>query len=452
MSKKYFHIITIGCQMNKSDSERFARCLCDLGFNETKEIKKANIVVLTTCGVRQSAEDRIYGLVPKIKKNNPDCILILTGCLVNRKDVRERLKDKVDVWLPILEISNLKFKILNKLNKNKTKTKKEYNYLNILPKYTSKFSAFVPIGNGCNNFCTYCVVPYARGREVYRPAEEIINEVKDLVKKGYKEVILIAQNVNSYQNNLKFSIYNYQLRKNIKYNNLNFAGLLRLINDIEGDFWIRFATSHPKDMSDELINTIVKCKKVCRHIHLPAQSGDNKILAKMNRKYTIEHYIKLINKIRKSLNKASNNNYLPVSLTTDIIVGFPGETKAAFNNTIKLFKKIKFDMAYIAKYSPRYGTAAVKFNDNINKNEKKRREEKLMEILRLTALNNNKLYLGKTVKILIEGKNKKGIYYGKTGTNKNVKFLNTEDKIKIGEFKIIKINKVHDFGLEGVLN
>jgi len=343
MKNKLYHIITIGCQMNKSDSERLASILEQNGYRKTDNKYQADLVVVNTCGVRQSAEDRAYGLIPEIKKRNKKVKIVLTGCLVYREDVKKRLKEVVDVWLPLEQISNSKFLISNKISNVQCQ-----NYLSIKPKYQSKFSAFVPIGNGCDNFCSYCVVPYARGREVYRPAKDILAEVKSLAKKNYKEIILIAQNVNSY-----------------KSGKIDFAGLLKMAESVKGDFWIRFATSHPKDMSDKLIKTVASCKKVLKEIHLPMQSGDNQILKKMNRKYTVEHYKKIIKKIRQLMPEAK--------ISTDIIVGFPGETKKQFNNTAKLFKEIKFDLAYIARYSPRPGTAAFKLVDNVKPAEKKRR-------------------------------------------------------------------------------
>jgi len=328
MKNKTYHIITIGCQMNKSDSERVARVLEKQGYKQTGNKYRSDLVVINTCGIRQSAEDKVYGLVPRIKKENPKAKIILTGCLVARVDVKRRLKEYVDVWLPINQIAD--------------------DYLKIKPKYNSEFSVFVPIGNGCNNFCSYCVVPYARGRETYRPVKDILAEVRGLVRKGYKEITLIAQNVNSY-----------------KLGKVDFADLLKKVNDIPGDFKIRFATSHPKDMSDKLIKTIASSKKVLKEIHLPAQSGDNQILKKMNRKYTVGHYKKIINKILKLMPGAK--------VSTDIIVGFPGETKNQFNNTVKLFKDIKFSQAYVARYSPRPGTAAYKLVDSVTPMEKKRR-------------------------------------------------------------------------------
>ncbi len=453
--------------MNKSDSERIAGHFEEQGMRPEADKYKADVVVLTTCGVRQSAEDRVYGFVPRIKKENPGCFLILTGCLSMRSDVKKRLGDLVDLWMPIGEISNIKYQINSKFKISNSK-QDNCSYLELKAKYSSAFSAFVPIGNGCNNYCSYCVVPYARGREKYRQAEDIINEVKDLANKGYKEITLIAQNVNSYK------------VKSKKLKVVDFSKLLRLINDIPGEFWVRFATSHPKDMSDELIETIAECERVCEHVHLPAQAGDDKVLKAMNRKYTREEYLILIKKIRQCCNDKmpfgyksnpklkifnSNNWVAPVSITTDIIVGFPGETKEQFENTVKLFKEVKFDMAYIARYSPRPGTAAAKLKDNVPKQEKKRREAALMKILRKTALENNKKYIGKTVKVLVEKKGKDGDWFGKTRTFKNVKIddrparnasvarrarQQTAESLS-GKFVEVKIIKVKDFGMKGKL-
>jgi tRNA-2-methylthio-N6-dimethylallyladenosine synthase len=447
MKKNSYHITVVGCQMNKADSERIAGFLNHQGLCGVENRETAEFIILTTCGIRQSAEDRIYGLVHKIRKNCPKAKIIITGCLSGRKDVLKRLKGKADLFLAISEIPTLEKWIINIrriASRKETKTilpgrAPDNSYLKIKPAYNSAFQAFIPIGNGCDNFCSYCVVPYARGRETYRPAEEIFAEAAALVKKGYKEIALIAQNVNSYRD-----------PENNKY---TFPKLLKSINNISGDFWIRFATSHPKDMSDELVKTIANCEKVCRHIHLPAQSGDDGILKKMNRKYTAGHYAKLIAKIRKTLNntKISDiNSFQPlVSVSTDIIVGFPGETRAQFNNTKKLFKASDFDMAYISQYSPRPGTASAKIADSVPKAEKKKREEELMAILRKTALANNKKYLGRTLEVLVEGKSKSGQWFGKTETYKVVKFPAKSDEHLTGKFIHVNITKAHDFGLEG---
>jgi len=451
--------------MNVSDSERIAGYLEGLGFRQKSERDQASLVVLTTCGVRQSAEDRAYMLLPKIKKENPKAITVVTGCLSGRADVQRRLMKSVDLWLPIVDLPKLGKMIAKKQNltprlaiapakratlslarRGRNAGGSVDGYLKINPKYSSTFSAFVPIGNGCNNFCAYCVVPYARGREVYRPAEDILMEVKNLVKKGYKEIVLIAQNVNSYRS----SVITQEVMRSSRRRSappqddsgaINFADLLKMVNDIPGDFWIRFATSHPKDMSEELIKTIAECDKVCPQIHLPAQAGDNKVLARMNRKYTREHYLGLIKKIRKNLPDTS--------ISTDVIVGFPGETISEFKNSEKLFREANFDMAYTAQYSPRPGTAAAKMKDDVPKQEKKRREEALLKILRRTALTNNKKYIGKTINVLIEGT--RGNYcFGKINTGKTVKITGNNDKRLIGKFVKVKIRSAKDFGLEGV--
>jgi len=481
---KTYHIITIGCQMNYADSERLASRLEKQGYKKTDDKYGADLVIVNTCGVRQSAENRIYGLIPKIRAMNPKVKIILTGCLTERKDVKRRLKDYVDEWMPINKIFNFQFSISNQFSNNnfQINTKSEDYYLKIKPKYESKFSAFVPIGNGCDNFCAYCVVPYARGREVYRPAEEIFFEVKNLVKKGYKEIILIAQNVNSYKSHIdslpdKGGLGRvllsqakpplappYQGEKN-----MDFADLLKTLNDIKGDFWLRFLTNHPKDMSKKLIKVMANSEKVCPQIYLPVQAGDDKVLKRMNRGYTVAHYEKLVKKIRDVFNfqfsifnfqknsklqiKKSEIWHAPVAISTDLIVGFPGETKKQFNNSLKLFKQIKFDMAYISEYSPRPGTAAFKLADNVPAGEKRRRKNELDKILKQTALINNKKYLKKTVRVLVEKETKAGEWFGKTATGKDVKITNRESIITnlAGKFVEVKITEAKEFCLAGAL-
>jgi tRNA-2-methylthio-N6-dimethylallyladenosine synthase len=299
-------------------------------------------------------------------------------------------------------------------------------YFKIKPSYKSNFSAFVPIGNGCNNFCSYCVVPYARGPEVYRSAVDIINEVKELIEKGYKEIILIAQNVNSYQAN-----------------DYNFAQLLQEIAALPGEFWIQFSSSHPKDMTVELIKVIGSSNKICDHVHLAVQSGDNQILKAMNRHYHINHYYDLIKQIRQL--KPG------VSITTDVIVGFPGESRWQFHHTAKLFRKVKYDMAYIAQYSPRPGTAAAKLEDNVSAREKRRREKKLENILRKTALEHNQKQVGQEDLVLVEGKTKRQEWYGKDSGYRTVKFIDNRVQTTnlVGTFVKVKITKAYSFGIIG---
>ena len=321
-----YHVITFGCQMNKADSEKITAVLENKGYKTASKINEADLIIVNMCSVRQSAVDRVYGLLSKINKLKVKTIL--TGCIL-KKD-RNKFRKYFDEIIDIREF-----------------TKNEQ-------KYSNNTRAFVPIMTGCNNFCAYCVVPYTRGKEVSRPSEEIICEVKNLIKRGFKEIWLLGQNVNSY-----------------KY---NFSKLLRKINKIPGKFWIRFTSSHPKDFSDELIKAMAECEKVAKYLNLPVQSGDDKILKKMNRPYTVKQYKNLIKKIRKKIPD--------INLSTDVIVGFPGETKKQFENTVKLFKEIKYDIAYISKYSPRSGTMAAKLEDNVSHQEKKRREKILEKTLK----------------------------------------------------------------------
>lgn len=334
-----YHLITYGCQMNKSDSERMAAQLEKQGYQSAQKIEEADLVVVNACSVRQSAMDRIYAKIDQLNQRKPRPKIILTGCLLETD--KEKLKDKVDEIWPLVDFS-------------------------LSPKYQPSSYAYVPIMTGCNNFCSFCVVPYTRGREKSRPAQEIIKEVKKLVKRGYKEIILLGQNVNSY-------ISEQRTVNSEQYQNINFPTLLRILNNIPGQFQIRFLTNHPKNMSDELIETVAQCEKVAKYIHLPVQSGDDQILEKMNRGYRVADYKNLVKKIRQKIPG--------VKISTDVIVGFPGETEKQFQNTVKLFKEIKFDQAYIARYSPRPGTAAAKLKDEVPAQEKKRREKILTSIL-----------------------------------------------------------------------
>ena len=436
MNKKTYNIFVIGCQMNISDSERIAFSLEALGYVYEEDIYKADLAVITTCGVKQGAENRIYGLVPTIRKRMPDGKIILTGCLSGEKIVKNRLKGLVDIWMPITDLDN----ISNLLNGDEKISKKnERDYLKLKAKYQTDYSAFVPIGNGCDNYCAYCYVPYARGREKYRDYKEIIKEVKDLIKKDYKEITLIAQNVNSY-----------------KSGNVNFSKLLRMVNDLQGDFWLRFSTSHPKDMSDELIEVMGGCDKLCHHVHLPAQAGDNDVLKNMNRRYTKEHYLGLIKKIRQSMNgdagEIIKRIWNPVvSITTDIIVGFPGETEEQFQESISLFKEVKYDMAYISEYSKRPGTSAAKMKDVVSEEEKEERGKRLDSVLSKYCLENNKAYLGKTLEVLVDRKTNKGEWVGKTKTSKTVIIDNFRDENLLGEIVMVKIEKVKNFGLYAII-
>lgn len=442
-----YNIITIGCQMNIADSERLRFYLEKLGFKNEADFVKADFVILVTCGVRQMSEDRIFGLIDRVYKNNKKAIVAITGCLSWRKDLQRTLGERVKLWFSITDLVNLDKKLKKFFPKIKSIRKKEKDYLELEADYSSSFSAFVPIGNGCNNFCSYCIVPYARGREVYRPAYNILKEVQALIKKGYKEINLIAQNVNSYQSDNDIRIEK-DFGFKIKNKKIDFADLLSMADQFEGDFWLRFSSSHPKDVSHKLIKVLKKAKHVCEHFHLPVQSGDNDILQAMNRKYKVKDYKEKVAKIKEALDF---KNGFSASITSDVIVGFPGEKIKNFNNTKKLFKEIKYDLVYIAKYSPRYKTASSFLEDDVSLTEKKRRERELTDILKKTALKNNQQYLNKEVKILVEGFDRKGFLTGKTRTFKLVKIKNKINCPQnfIGQFIKVKIEKVFEFELQG---
>jgi len=431
-----YHLITYGCQMNKSDSERIVTVLENCGFEPTPKESEADLILINACSVRQSAVDRIHGKInnfKNLKRKNPNLKIILTGCLL--KADQKKFKDRVDLIFDIRDLS-----LLPQFFNLKTKLKVK-SYLQILPKYQTSFRAYVPIIIGCNNFCSYCVVPYTRGQEISRPAKEILCEIKSLIDRGYKEIWLLGENVNSYQSFLTLEEKSPQTNQEISPKKVNFPELLKMINDLPGNFWIRFTSSHPKDFSDQLIDVIASCKKVAKYINLPIQSGDNQILKKMNRPYTVEQYKALVKKIRKKIPE--------VCLSTDVIVGFPGETKKQFQNTVKLFKEIKFDMAYIAQYSKRAGTAAAKLKDNVSHQEKERRDKILTEVLKRTALQNNQKYIGKIVEALPE-KMVKGFLIGKTKTFKTVKFKGKENLI--GKFVKVKIIDALPWGLKAKLS
>jgi tRNA-2-methylthio-N6-dimethylallyladenosine synthase len=406
--------------MNISDAERVAGVLENAGYKQTSNINEADLIAVTMCSIRQSAVDRVHGLVQKFKalKKNPKTIL--TGCIL-KKDKKLFIKG-FDYIVDIKDIKKIPQIIKNASNHNLRDRVKndltESNYLNIIPKYENKFSANVPIMTGCNNFCSYCVVPYTREREISRPSKEIVTEIKNLIKNGYKEVWLLGQNVNSYKP--------------------SFPELLKKINKIPGEFWIRFTSSHPKDFNDEVINAMATLKKVSPYLNLPVQSGDDKILKAMNRHYTIKDYK---NKIKKLREKIPN-----IAISTDIIVGFPGEAKKQFLNTAKLFQDVKYDMAYINKFSLRAGTAAAKLKDSVSKEEKKNREKILTDILKETALTHNKKLIGKET-IVLFNENRGENYFGKNEYYKTIKVKS--DKDILGKLVKVKITEARPFILIG---
>ncbi len=407
---KRYHLITFGCQMNYADSERIITILENAGYQSTPLLDQAELIIVNMCSVRQKAVDRIYGLIPKIreqKAENSHLQTILTGCIPNKD--QEKLKEEFDF---ILKKENLLSwpKLLGfPQQKNKSQ-----HYLEVPPTYQSPFSVFVPIMTGCNNFCTFCIVPYTRGREYSRPVENILFEINHLAQKNYKEIWLLGQNVNSFSG------------KTANGDIINFSQLLILINKIPGDFWLFFTSSHPKDFSDELIETMARLPKIAPYLNLPVQSGNNKVLATMNRSYSIEQYDEIVKKVRKSFWEKRKGLERLLSLSTDAIVGFPQETEDEFNDTVALFERIKYDSAHIAKFSPRPQTAAAQMIDNVPHREKVKRKEKLNSILAKTALENNRHYLSQKIPVLIEE-------------------INTEHQFMLGRSRSYKVVKIEGF-------
>jgi len=418
MSK--YLITTFGCQSNTADSEKTAEIMENLGYTRAENMEdlisaKNPVLIFNTCSVRQKAEDRIFGLNNKLenlKVKSPELKIILTGCMMHysEKDLKKRLP-LFDYFIDIKKIKTLE-KILPKIKILENKGL-------LAEKTDSKISALIPISHGCDNFCAYCIVPIARGRETSRTVVDVIGDIKKAVANGAKEIWLLGQTVNSYKN------------EGVKFHNL-----LRLINDIDGDFWIRFTSPHPKYFSDELIKAMAECEKFAHYLNLPVQSGNNTVLKRMGRPYTVGHYKKLVGKIRKAMPD--------IAISTDIIVGFPGETRKQFEDTKKLFEEIKFDMAFISEYSPRPKTVAYKmFKDNVSHQEKESRKNELNEILKKTALENNQKLVGKTVKVL----------NGRTEGNKPIEITNVKHSmlnIK-NNFVSAKIIKASIWSLKGKL-
>lgn len=433
------HIITHGCQMNEHDSEKISWLIEKMGFTESLQKEEADLIILNTCSIRHSAEDKVYGQLGQLKhlkRANPNLKIAVCGCMMQRKESREFVLDKFKHVDIIFGTNNI-WKLPHLLNKSLSGEKlvmdidEDYtdfdNQLNANHLYDYK--AFVNIMYGCNNFCTYCIVPYTRGREVSRDPQDIINEVKLLVSKGVKEVTLLGQNVNSYGKTLEVPI--------------TFAKLIKEIDKIEGLERIRFMTSHPKDISDELIACYGKIDKLCNFLHLPVQSGSTDVLKRMNRKYTREQYLDIIKKV-----KQVNPN---IALSTDLIIGFPGETEEDFLDTLELVKEVEYDSAFTFLYSLREGTAAAKFQDMIPDNVKHDRFQRLLDVLYPIQLEKNKKFENQVVKVLVEdiSKNKEDYLSGRSEEFKLVHFKG--DSNLIGKIVNVKIKSVNTFALEGEL-
>ncbi len=403
-----FYIETYGCQMNVADSELIAGILTKAGHQEVTQIGEAELLLFNTCSVRSHAEERVLGRIQSEgfrKKDNPYLKIGVVGCMAQR--MGQELKQDhqvvdfivgVDQYLNLPEILQGKIAATCLTDFEPTEI-----YSGILPSYQSKHCAYITIMRGCNNFCSYCIVPYVRGRERSRPWQAIIQDTIASGKQGRKDITLLGQNVNSYQDL-----------------EVDFPCLLAKLNCLEDIYRLRFITSHPKDLSDELIEVIAKSAKVCEHIHLPIQSGSDHILQEMNRNYTVQHYLDLVTKLRNAIPN--------IAITTDIMTGFPNETTEDFQDTLTLMKEIEFDDAFCYKFSPRPGTLAAGFKEQISEQERLLRLQQMIELQRTITLKKNKALLGRTVEVYIEGYSKKSkeIVFGKTRDFKNAVLRGSE--------------------------
>lgn len=433
---KYF-IETWGCQMNEEDSEKLSGGLKPLGHVRTESKEEADIIVYNTCCVRENAEQKVdgnLGALKKLKKAHPEKIIAVTGCMMQQEGMAQKIISKFP-YVDIIIGTHNAYKFTEYLGRALGGERpivevwdKEADIIEGAPiDRANSMKGFVTIMYGCNNFCTYCIVPHVRGRERSRASAEIIKEIEGMVAEGYKEVTLLGQNVNSYGKGLE--------------ENINFAELLRRINKIEGLERVRFMTSHPKDLSEEVVDVIAEGEKLCESIHLPVQSGSSRILKKMNRHYTREQYLETIKKIKEKIPG--------VALTTDIIIGFPGETEEDFLDTLSLVKEVEYDSAFTFLYSKRSGTPADMMFDQVDENVKKDRFNRLVAVVNEICAKKNKEYDGRTVEVLVEGesKNDETKLTGRTRTGKLVNF--TGNKENIGKLVNVKITKANSFSLIG---
>lgn len=472
-----YHLVQLGCQMNISDGERVRKVIEEMGFVRTEKEEEAQLLGVIACSVRQKGIDKVYTMVNRWNKwkNHKSLITFVSGCVLPSD--RERFLKLFDLVFPMSELpsfaemihqygivtpaglqpldkgledlqtekiaaaTNEAFVLMpvdtpvNAIEKSVLRPDKGIDeFWNINPQYQSSFEAFIPIQNGCNKFCTFCAVPYTRGREVSRPSGDIIEELKRLVDSGYKSITLLGQNVNSYGLDRKGE-------------ELSFAQLLETIgrygDDSGQDFWVYFTSPHPRDMGVDVIEAISKYKCLAKQIHLPIQSGDNGMLIRMNRKHSVEKYRDIIENIRRLIPQAT--------LFTDIIVGFTGETEEEFNNTRKIMKEFKYNMAYIAQYSPRPGAASSRWADDIPKQLKKERYHALTEELMQHSLAYNQDLIGKTVRVLVRGKDRKPGYLSALTEGKIIVRFPSDDEGLIGEFVNVKISSAVPFSTEGEL-
>lgn len=439
-SKPLAFVHTYGCQGNVSDGERIKGILESLGYGFTDDVEKADLILYNTCAVREHAEDRIYGNVGAIKclkKTNPNLIIALCGCMMQQK----RVVDKIRKSYPFVDLvfgTHVIHRIPELIYRVLCTGKKVYEcpdgagvIAEDLPvRRDGSIKGWLPIMYGCNNFCSYCIVPYVRGRERSREPEDVIKEAKELIASGCKDITLLGQNVNSYGKNLDRDI--------------NFSELLRQINDLPGDFIIRFMTSHPKDCTRELLDTMASCDKVAKHLHLPFQSGNNRVLKEMNRGYTREKYLELARYARQVMPD--------LSMTSDVIVGFPGETYEEFRDTVSLIEEVKFTSLFTFIFSPRPGTRAADMPDPISREEKGKWFKELTDAQEKIASERTAAMKDKTYTVLCEGYAKEGILNGRTEGNVMIEFPEVDGKDLVGKFCKVKVTEPLTWIVRGVLD
>ena len=441
-----YYILTMGCQLNENDSEKLSGMLEKMNYKRTEIMDEADLVLFNTCCVRENAEEKLFGKVGEVKrqKENKGTIIAIGGCMMQEEHIVNKLKQSYP-YVDIVFGTHTLHKLPEDLYKALQENKRIRDIIDIdgeiiegLPiAREDNIKASVTIMNGCNNFCSYCIVPYVRGRERSRAPKDIIEEVKDLAKKGYKEITLLGQNVNSY--------LRVEREKNIEfeeYEGVNsFATLLRAVNKIDGIERIRFISPHPKDFTDDVIDAIRDCDKVCKIVHLPLQSGNTKVLKEMNRKYTKEQYLNLVDKMKEKIPN--------VLFSTDIIVGFPGETDEEFEDTLDVVSKVHFEQVYMFIYSRRVGTPGDKMENQISEVKKHERFDRLKDLVEGQVEENNEKYVGTTQRVLVEGTSKTNekMLTGRTDSNKVVIFEGNKELI--GTMVNLKITSEHMWYLKG---
>ncbi len=427
---------TYGCQQNSSDSEKLKGMLCDMGFDFCEKAENADLVLYNTCAVRENAELRVFGnlgALKHVKRRNPGMVIGVCGCMMQQAHIAETIRRKykhVDLVFgthALYRFPSLLDSVWQGERTFDTENEDGHIFEEISYHRDPPPLAKIPIMYGCNNFCTYCIVPYVRGRERSRNVEQILNEVREVAQKGYKEIMLLGQNVNSYGNDLEEGD--------------SFPELLRKVCRIDGIERVRFMTSHPKDISDELITVMAEEKKICKQLHLPVQSGSTKILEAMNRKYTREHYLSLVEKVRAKMPD--------IVLTTDIIVGFPGETNEDFEETLSLLKQVEYDTIFSFIYSKRQGTPAATMPDVMDEEQKHRNFDKMLEVQNEISKRKNDAYLGRTEMVLVEGisKNNENTLTGRTEGGKVVNFEGGAQMV--GTLQKVTITKSQTWSLFG---